>query len=761
MKLEDCLKRVSSYLRKEDYNPRFINVENTYDMAYIKDYFDTGENIFISVSSYAKKDELPIFEDLEQDLSAKQGNIFITGLTSYLKLLGENEFESKINSFKTNTYDAHIVFLCYQSKTAFQKWGSREQRLIYDVDGTKTTLPTVVLVPEKRNIDEDISKEKICIGIENIFDAIETIDAGKLFVKTNKSKNLYNTSLIKIKGEDCAYDTLCEKDKITKSLLKSYGTEIQWIYALELVDKYGSWYKVFEEEFAVPENLSLVLGEWNTFDTNKKWLYFIALKICGSGKNKILKIAIEHTESADKLIRSIYRSLLNIEITDTNFWNLYNERKSLLNKFGESDTEILDYIQIIRAKEEKGLFYLTDITQNEKEYIFELLSKYYHLFKRKEIEDILSKVYPALYAYLLPYNFKNEFMNKYFQDYKYQKVVNKISDEFIKNVENQAISRDYNSWLAPRAEVVDRLDKTNSRLYFVDAMGVEYLGYIINKCQKMNLIADISVCRCELPSLTIYNKEFIESFNDIAPDIKALDNIKHHGTDGFDYRNKKLPVHLIKELEIIDSVLDDIRKRISNDNSKRAFIISDHGASRLAVINEHENKWEMQENGKHCGRCCPISEADVQSEYATSERNFWILANYDRFKGGRPGSVEVHGGATLEEITVPIIEISYKNCEYEVMIDSKIPIEISYKKKANIILFSKTKIAGITVSVKGKRLENKFYDVIPIGNNKYSIDMPDLKFAGEYQLEVFTNGYPIAKLPFTVKKEGVSERSIL
>ena len=79
-------------------------------------------------------------------------------------------------------------------------------------------------------------------------------------------------------------------------------------------------------------------------------------------------------------------------------------------------------------------------------------------------------------------------------------------------------------------------------------------------------------------------------------------------------------------------------------------MISDHGASRLAVINNQELSYEMAESGKHSGRCCPKSETDTQPECATESDNYWVLANYGRFKGSRKGDVEVHGGATLEEV---------------------------------------------------------------------------------------------------------------
>ena len=58
------------------------------------------------------------------------------------------------------------------------------------------------------------------------------------------------------------------------------------------------------------------------------------------------------------------------------------------------------------------------------------------------------------------------------------------------------------------------------------------------------------------------------------------------------------------------------------------------------------------------------------------------LPNYDRFKGSRKANVEVHGGATLEEVTVPIIEISYLNDAVEVKImpiDSTATLRVSPK----------------------------------------------------------------------------------
>lgn len=55
-------------------------------------------------------------------------------------------------------------------------------------------------------------------------------------------------------------------------------------------------------------------------------------------------------------------------------------------------------------------------------------------------------------------------------------------------VYEQAEKRDYNAILPPRSEVVEKLDKSASCLYFVDAMGVEYLSWIMQKAAERNFL---------------------------------------------------------------------------------------------------------------------------------------------------------------------------------------------------------------------------------------------------------------------------------
>ncbi len=50
------------------------------------------------------------------------------------------------------------------------------------------------------------------------------------------------------------------------------------------------------------------------------------------------------------------------------------------------------------------------------------------------------------------------------------------------------------------------------------------------------------------------------------------------------------------------------------------------------------------------------------------KNGYIVLADYGRFKGSRAANVEVHGGASLEEVVVPVITLSLKDSSIEIKV---------------------------------------------------------------------------------------------
>mgnify|MGYP004597672705 CR=1 FL=1 len=771
MNYEECVKKIRRFLKKDDYQPLIVDVQNGNDLSKLLAEFcpmTLEAPKSIPVSRYSDMDEFPRIENLLHDLQTRDYNCFVTELSSYLRLMGEEELTAQLNEILNMSTTGHVVIITFQCKRFFNIRDPRLERRIAFLDGDLATIPEIFFCSPTLPLQETV---KVSRGLRNFAVAVEQVNCSKIYLVTNKTKKQFPYALYNITDLTKAYDILSLKDPVTKKLSETMGTEEEWNYALNLFDNDSKWSDVIDRIFGDHRRLDLYMpnAEELQFTHNKFWMYFIALKLFKVKGNWCLSNAAAHSSFVREMLSNIYRGILNKSSSDKDFWDCYNSRKSVLRRIGNPPAELINFCKVAVGKGENEIYYLTDNTEKEKEEIFAYLERYGTEENREKITNALTKVYPELAAYLKPYDFKSELLNHYFSEYKYQKVVNKNFPDFYDLVLEQATKRDYISILPPRSAVVENLSKPRSLLYFIDSMGVEFLGYIQSICNEFKLKINVKICRSEIPSITKFNKEFKEGWNENQiVDIKDLDDIKHHGKNNYDYyRHSKLPIHLIKELEIIRDVLKKIQVKLINRDIDEAVMIADHGASRLVILHDKENIYEMTEKGIRSGRCCKKSELDEKPKYAADAGEFWALANYDRFKGSRKLGVETHGGATLEEICVPIITFTYsdKNVEVYIMsVDSNLDdinktpkIKVSFRKKAAIKVFLTEEQPDVSIQIGQKK-----YSAVLMGNGYYRVDMPDIKKKGTYDIDVYTGDNKIAeRLPLIVECEGQQIKDLL
>ena len=76
-------------------------------------------------------------------------------------------------------------------------------------------------------------------------------------------------------------------------------------------------------------------------------------------------------------------------------------------------------------------------------------------------------------------------------------------------------------------------DKSSTYLYWIDALGVEYLSYITALAKKKGLSIRVDIGRSDLPTITSINKQFYEQWmGGKKYKEEQLDNIKHKEKGG-------------------------------------------------------------------------------------------------------------------------------------------------------------------------------------------------------------------------------------
>ncbi len=701
-------RQIKAYLSSDNPYPYFVSVDGSVEYKSIVIEYQSCSQIHIS--KYCEQDDsFPNVDKLFADIQALDGNCMLLGIGESISL-GCDGTNTLLNKLKDLALPHKLIILCRGIRGNIRKIDESDQKfnerrfVVVDssVDYYVIRLADDVPLPANR---VQIPIEK---GFRNLLAYLEYGNSGEVLTRsTLPLKNIRETRtcymLLREEGRVSEVDESALPEECWRSYLEDDNLE-----------GYG-------------------LTEWRTY-----------LKLLLDGTSQpYLQLVIKKSMNYAAYKKMLLQALLFVDDRDAHFETLYADRKKLLEKEID-ETDMVTYVAEAKRMGNRRVHYLTDITKVERQAIVEDIATY------GNIPADINRTYPALASYLFDYTFNcinGNLFTDYFARYKRQKLLNAIEPEFLEQVVDLAQdgNRAYNV-LESRNSIVEQLYSPDTFLYWVDALGIEYLGYIQERARTLGLSMNTHIARASLPTLTYLNREFFDNWTGGKFLMKKFDELKHDGEEGPESKIGELPTHIVRELEIIDEVISFAQRSLASRESQRVVVASDHGASRLAVIHNCENKWAMQTKGEHSGRCCPVNEIDERPHCATEEHGYWVLANYDRFKGSRKAYVEVHGGASLEEVLVPIIELKLRNASIEIECMTDVTYS-SFKEYPTIELFSISPLKNLSV-----RLNGKAYRAVAIGGDRYKVAFEDLKQIGSYRAEAYEGDDLIGEISFSVQK---------
>lgn len=731
---------VKSYLTSTVKTPFFLFISDGQYLSAI-DELKVCEVNFVPVSSFCSGDDkIPdidkLFNYIETaDINATGKRFVVTGLGEFLALQGTNEATRTLSRLKDlNVGSAKVVLLLRGLAP-----------LIAELETDPRFDDRRHCVVDRAECDLSFTLAAASVGLSALLGfkimlaELENGRNGNIVVNTAVSLNKAIFTVHKISN---AYEGIKFSTR-GFALARSCGTDTRWTELLTDLNQSGGSFNAIFEKYGLGGNLESDFYARIAGNDYRNWLYFICLKSkADTLQNSYLSFVLDKTSRFENFKGNVLNAIIEIPHTDKRFAAFYRERKTLVEKFPESD--IADFVVNSRQVIPESIYKLTDVTRVEREEIIAWLSVNGLI---PQLEDI----YPALAAYLKKYVFKcselADLLTDYFEAYKRQKLSNQLESEFLEKVDELALLRQFNR-LPTRDAILDSMDPNGTYLYWLDALGVEYLGLIEALVHKKGLSIHVNIARAELPTITSVNKGFYDSWQgDKKEKNGELDDIKHSDAGGYNFTDNELPIHLAKELDIITAMIDKAATELSLRHCKRFLIVSDHGASRLAVLRRKEEKYDTDTSGEHSGRCCKLFQP-YDLPFAAEENGYLVLADYGRFKGSRAANVEVHGGASLEEVVIPIIELSLKDGSVSVkLVDETVTVD--FRTGTEIKLFFNSPVKDVSIILNGKP-----YQAVQTDGNHYSVKLPNTKRAGEYPADVYAGDDLIGKIK--IKAQGKS-----
>lgn len=561
---------------------RFINIENIESWLKIKNFLSTICVNTIKLSSFCTDSDLtPVIGKLYAEIETIKGNTLLLPISEHLRLLDTSKAIEIIKSitgiqYVNNVYSskAHLYILMYQMKENLNKVIEQDKRIanyvIFIEDGKSDEYSLTILPKEFQSYKSLFRSQKDTTieGYKNYLINWEEAPRKSVILYTDNAKifkKKVSLGNVKILTGPC--DIINYFKLLPYKIEESLGSEWLWNELLKKIQREGTLSKnlsllLFGVPTIVPRQL---LSKWGMDSDFEKWLSWLWFKF--EIKDGYLVEVIKKSNNYQDLIRDIYCGIFDYTIDDYDtYFKNYSERKELLNSIGIEAPPTIFWDRLDSIPIGKRVFYLTDSTQKEREKIISLIGE---VGLNNRLNSFLKNAYPVLSAYLDPYVFNKEIITDYFMKYKKNKVVNCFPVEFIEEVERIAEKKGIWWELEPRKKLIDDAYDEESHIYWVDALGVEYLSLIEhilnNRYRDIDYYVDIGYAN--LPTITELNKDFIESREYSC--FRGLDTLKHQG----DY-----PQCIEKELELIEKSITQAIQKL--EKYRKVIIISDHGSSR-------------------------------------------------------------------------------------------------------------------------------------------------------------------------------------
>ena len=254
---------------------------------------------------------------------------------------------------------------------------------------------------------------------------------------------------------------------------------------------------------------------------------------------------------------------------------------------------------------------------------------------------------------------ENSWINSYFDEYRKSKISHNPTTTVVnilheKNSSATAFELWYNNFKTVKTILHNRSDI--DVYYWIDGLGVDWIPFVIDVISGHQVdgvyLNEVHIGVAELPSITSVNKEKLET-------LASPDELKKIGDlDAYAHTHHAYPDYISHEFKVVKNAIASVLKQY---NGKKIAFVSDHGISYLSQHGIGLNLANVDSN--HAGRCALYKNGDAitDTSYIVLDDGKTICSlKYDSLASRTPTGHGAHGGATPEEVLVPIIIVSNK-----------------------------------------------------------------------------------------------------
>ncbi len=646
------------------YPARFIIVENLHLWKEVLDFLKSFTDVVVKLSSFCKG--VDTYPDVNSAISkaieeAKQGKRILLIPFSELMRFGEDytPIIHKIASFEIAPMkNGRIYIPLYGVESYFFKiWNT------YPDIGIRK-YPAIVVLEECERILGDhsievwITKDTSFLEISQTCKSINIVPDLKRYFEIWESGEIprkllmYSEVLFErtphATGKVCVscvkdYKELAEKILNLNIPVQYHEDEKEfWKNLLEqlLKGKYTNFYDFVRSKFNVMRFQSDLFYRWQDMDEFDRWLLFHWGKL-ELNDNSYLHYVLQNSPNFQAFEDRLWSAVFDMDDITI---KIIKERVEILRRTNIPQPPNL--ISRVRKISDpiRRLKVLTGITfEEKKEILTNLASCFKESIDFEKLLKIIEITYPELYYYLRYPILDDEFLDNYMRVYIRAKLMNEYIND-LKTLSEKLKNLNIYKYKSRN----EALEKYKCKQIWVDGLGVEWIGLIYNWLRSRNYTVNFEIVRANLPSTSEFNQIPCDAIKEV--DLDAI----------FHRQDRDYPENIVDELERVSAILKEKVEPLIGMYGE-VIITADHGATRFSAWIDRRIDIESVEKVERNGRYVVTSSRPPDNDEYYVEmydgKYYVISKTHAVFKGGRRTKGENHGGATPEEVLVPIMHV--------------------------------------------------------------------------------------------------------
>ena len=706
---------------------------------------------------FSNADVMPRFENLKAPQYQNQW-VILTGVSEYLRLFSKKEqtdrrFANLWSYQAPASSKGRIIIPLWGCEaqwfdSALNFTGDLRQQDFYydcsDVDEPEQTMKLMILSGafEKYVSKLDILQGELKIGLQDWFDywTDPSVDEENFVLLTKRCNSVVTTNgnvAIHVITDTLAFikEHMPGAEILTPQNCTVDMQSILLDYSLKGMTLDAALLKIL--------NVSIfsgvdVMGKWKNMPESHK--QFVELWLNMHPEDSYTSHCFRNVKNICDIPNAVMLEIFNVRQDRPEWIDEFHQLMVVMSI--EPDDRFFEELDKIPVYETR-LDFMTGNSKKERIYLIRMVGKW----MKSDYEQIsscekLRQVYPELFFYLShAVHQEDADLKGYLARYKAHKLENTLpadEDVYFAGFQTDVYDNRY-------SVLADNIDG-DTIILWIDALGVEWLPLLSWTIKEHcdGKIISTSVGQAILPTETCYN-DLWSSMDTPYSKLDKLDKLAHKGVvDEPDYY-----ACIEEQLSFVAGAHKHITGLLKKHH--RVIITGDHGTSRLAARLFHvKDGFSAPKGATVCshGRYCKSVEAagytmpNTRVFKGADGMQYVVFTNYDHFKqsGFAAGADddnaiygEVHGGATPEEMLVPVIVI---DSNFEMPLSAtweKNGVKIMMKKARLSLTFNKP-VQKLQVKVAGIDAEVSTSD----GGKRWSVVVPGIK-QGTYTAHVLAN----------------------